>query len=124
MTKLKRTLGVIALAGASVLAWEGGSTLVDNVRFARAEQQVESTHEQLQKVEELSTVFRNVGKVVEPSVVQIEVHKTIKGARRRFAPDDDFLRRFFQDHGGLGGPDDQAQPNNPNDNGGGGGNND
>src|SRR3954470_11424995 len=112
MTKFKRTLGVIALAGASALAWEGGSALVDNVRFARAEQQVESTREQLQKVEELSTVFRNVGKVIEPSVVQIEVHKTIKGARRRFMPDEDLLRRFFRDHGAPGG-EDQAQPNTP-----------
>jgi len=121
MTKLRRTLGVIALAGASALAWEGGNALVDNVRFARAEQRVESTHEQLQSVQELSTVFRNVGKVIEPSVVQIEVHKTIKGARRQFMPDDDFLRRFFRDHGVPGGGDDQVQPNDPN---GGGGNND
>ena len=105
MTKFKRTLGVFALAGASALAWEGGTALVENVRFAKAEQAVETTREQLQNVQDLSTVFRNVGKVIEPSVVQIEVHKTIKGARRRFVPDEDFLRRFFRDHGAPGGED-------------------
>ncbi len=115
MKKWKKTLAVLALAGASVAGWEGATALVENVQFARAEQKVESSREQLQNVEDLSTVFRNVGKVIEPSVVQIEVHKTIKGARRRFAPDDDFLRRFFRDHGG----DQQspAQPNDPGDNG-------
>src|SRR5947208_5776134 len=110
MTKFKRTLGVFALAGASALAWEGGTALVENVRFAKAEQAVETTREQLQKVEDLSTVFRNVGKVIEPSVVQIEVHKTLKGARRRFMPDEDFLRKFFRDHGMN---ENQAQPGDP-----------
>jgi serine protease Do len=119
MTKFKRTIAVLTLAGASVLAWEGGTALIENVQFARAEQQVETSREQLQKAGDLSTVFRNVGKVVEPSVVQIEVHKVIKGANRRFfTPDDDFLRRFFRDHGM---PDD-AVPQQPNGGGGGGGN--
>jgi serine protease Do len=109
MTKFKKSLAVFALAGASIAAWEGGSTLVEDVQFARAEQQVQNTREQLQSVQDLSTVFRNIGKATEPSVVEIEVHKTIKGARRRMLPNDDFLRRFFEQHG-MG---DQMQPLQP-----------
>jgi serine protease Do len=99
MTKFKKSFAVFALAGASLAAWEGGSALIANVQFARAEDKVENSREQLQKVEDLSTVFRNIGKTIEPSVVEIEVHKTIHGARRGNLPDDDFLRKFFKDHG-------------------------
>ena len=35
MTKFKRTVAVLTLAGASVLAWEGGTALIENVQFAR-----------------------------------------------------------------------------------------
>ena len=58
-----------------------------------------STREQLSTVEDLSTVFRHVGKVVEPSVVNIQVHKTVKESRSRMMPDSDQLRRFFREHG-------------------------
>ena len=115
MKKLNRTLAVFALVGASVAVWEGGTALLENVQFARAEQKVETSREQLQNVEDLSTVFRNVAKVIDPCVVQLQIHKTIKGARR--GPDD-FLRRFFQQHdmpGGPGGPGGQMNPNGPND---------
>lgn len=113
MTKFKKTLAVLALAGASIAAWEGGTTLVENVQFARAEQQVQATRQQLQSVQDLSTVFRDIGKAVEPSVVEIVVHKTIKGAPRQMLPNDDFLRRFFERHG-MG---DQMLPQSPNDQG-------
>jgi serine protease Do len=117
MKKLNRTLAVFALVGASVAAWEGGAMLIENVQFARAEQKVESSREQLQNVEDLSTVFRNVAKVIGPSVVQIQVHKTVKGGRRTpFGSGDDFLRHFFEQHGGQMNPNDQ-QDNNGNNNG-------
>ena len=94
LSKWKRGAAVVAVAAASVAAWEGGSSLVANVQFARAEAQVQTSREQLQGVEDLSTVFRNVGRAVEPSVVQIEVTKTIKNPHRMM-PDDDFFKRFF-----------------------------
>jgi S1-C subfamily serine protease len=116
MKKLNRALAVFAIAGATVAAWEGGSALVENVQFARAEQKVDSTREQLQNVEDLSTVFRNVAKVIDPSVVQIQVRKTVKGARQMpGGPGDDFLRRFFQQHEGQGGPGGQMNPDDQND---------
>ena len=54
-------------------------------------------------VEDLSRAFRSVGKEIEPSVVNIKVHKTIEPVRRN-SPDapmnDPFFRHFF----GPGGP--------------------
>ena len=124
MKKMKKMIAVTAVAGASVLAWEGGSALIQNVQFAKAEQNVASSREQLEKVQDLSTVFRNVGEVMNPSVVEIDVTKTVKGAGQQyFGPgdgngnDNDFLRRFFRDHGMNDAPGDQG------DNGGGGGGN-
>ena len=122
MVKFKKTAAAIALAAAAGLAFEGGSALVKDVRFARAEQQVQSTRQELQNVQDLSTVFRNVGQAVEPSVVQILVSKTVhtRGVNGG-KPDDQFLRKFFRDHGmdvpdnggngngGSGGGDDDGQ---------------
>jgi serine protease Do len=51
----------------------------------------------------MSTVFRQVGKVVEPSVVNINVTKKIKGMH--FGGADDMLRRMFPDRNGDGEPD-------------------
>jgi len=49
-------------------------------------------------------VFREVGRVLEPSVVNISVTKTVNGTSR--APlDEDMLRRFFPDRDGDGEPD-------------------
>ncbi len=95
----KKALMVLAIGGGSIAAWEGGSAIVADVQFARAEQQVASSNEQLQKVQDLSDVFRNVGRVIEPSVVQIEVKTEIRGGRSRFFGPNDDLRKFFQDHG-------------------------
>ncbi len=102
MTKFKKTSGLIAVALAAGLAFEGASALVKDVAFAKAEQQASSTRQELQSVQDLSTVFRNVGKVVEPSVVQIEVRKTVRtaglggGGGGQLDPQ---LRKFFHDRG-------------------------
>src|SRR5438046_2292251 len=105
MNRLKKSLASLVLIGAGVGAWFGGSALVQNVQFARAEQKVEATREQLSKVEDLATVFREVGKAVSPSVVNIQVRKAVKGAAHSHSPfDDDMLRRFFPDRNGDGEP--------------------
>lgn len=94
MTRFRKSLSALAISAASVTAgWFGYQGLL-NVQFAHAEQQVQASREQLQSATDLSTVFRTVGKAVEPSVVQIEVHKTVHGARR-LPIDPDMLRRFF-----------------------------
>jgi serine protease Do len=120
MKKIHKMVAVVAMAGTSILAWEGGSALIQNVQFAKAEQNVASSREQLEKVEDLSTVFRNVGEVMNPSVVEIDVTKMVKGVRQQFGPGDgnDPLRRFFRDHGmNNGAPDDQGDNGNSNGNG-------
>lgn len=83
---------VLALAG----GFFGGSSLFQKLEYARAAQDVESNRADLQQAEDLSSVFRHVGKVVGPSVVSIDVHKTIKDV----APPDD-LRKFFRGIPGM-----------------------
>jgi serine protease Do len=98
--KLMRSGFGVAMLSLSALAagYYGGRPLLEHVEFARAEADVDSTRQQLSTVEDLSTVFRHVGKVVEPSVVNIRVHKTVKENRSRLPEEQ--LRRFFQQHGG------------------------
>jgi serine protease Do len=110
MTRFRRALVVLALSTASVTAgWLGYEGFL-NAQFAHAKEQVEATREQLNKAEDLATVFRSVGKVVEPSVVNINVHKTIKGVSKI---DPDLLKRFFprDENGQPLSPDDQLDDN-------------
>jgi serine protease Do len=121
MTKIKKTSAVLALTAASTLAILGGKTLLDDVQFARAEAKVQATSAELQSVRDLSTVFRDVGRVVEPSVVQIVVHKTIKTGGPGLQPlPNDQLKKFFKDHGMNipDAPDDQGGGNGGNGDGG------
>jgi serine protease Do len=98
MTRLRKNAAMIILAAASAGAWIGGNRLVKDVQFAQAEEKVQSSRQELQSVQDLSAVFRNVGKAVEPSVVQIEIHKTVKAAG--LVPENNqSLRKFFRDHG-------------------------
>ena len=101
MNQLKKTATALALAAAAGLAFEGGKSLVENVQFARAQDVVQTSRADLQNVQDLSTVFRNVGKAVEPSVVQIVVTKTVHvHAPAGFGGGgNDQLRKFFRDHG-------------------------
>ena len=120
MTKIKKASAVLALSAACTLGMFGGKALLDDVQFARAEQKIQATSSELQSVTDLSTVFRDVGRVVEPSVVQIVVHKTIKGGDGNLQPVPDQLKKFFKDHGmnvpDVPAPDGQADPNNGDDN--------
>ena len=104
MNALKKTAAVLAIGGGSVVAWVAGSHLA-NSGFARAKEEVELTRQQLSTMQDLSAVFRNVGKVVEPSVVQIVVHKSAKTGHRALPFNDDMLRKFFPDKDKDGPPD-------------------
>src|SRR5689334_1066678 len=96
MNRKKKSIAALLISGGAIGAWFGGQSLVRDMAFAQQQQQVETTHEQLKTVEDMATAFRNVGKAVEPSVVRIDVRKTIKGVGRGALPDD-MLRRFFRD---------------------------
>lgn len=111
MNRIKRIATVMTLGAVGMTSWFVGDSLVKNVRFARAEKQVELTREQLANVADLSGVYKQVGKAVEPSVVFIEVTKKAKSKadlsemRRQLPFDDETLRRFFPDNDGDGEPD-------------------
>jgi serine protease Do len=89
----------VAIFSSAALAggFFGGAALLDRVEFARAESQVETDRAQLAHVEDLSSVFREVNKVIEPSVVKIEVVKEIHVPHPNM--DEDLLRKFFRDNG-------------------------
>ncbi len=117
MNRMRKSMSVAVLAAVGAAGVMFGNGLLRDVQFARAEGQVQTSREELSKAEDLSTVFRNVGKVVEPSVVNIEVHKTVKNTMHHSLPfNDDQLRQFFKDHG----QDLPDMPNNDNGNGNGG----
>src|SRR5580765_941294 len=71
-----------------------GYNYTQNRSFAQAEEKREEVRAGLSHAEDLATAFRNVGHVVEPSVVNIQVRK--KGPDIRSLPiDPDDLRKFF-----------------------------
>ncbi len=106
MKLFKNPIGTTLLAGALVAGgFFGGNYLLESAQFAHAQQQVEATREQLAQIEDLATVFRHVGKTIEPSVVNIVVEKEVPGMRRALPFDEDTLRRFFPDRDGDGEPD-------------------
>jgi serine protease Do len=108
MTKsIKKSATVLVIGGLSIAGWAVGSSFVDNVRFARAQEVVQQNRQDLATSESLSTVFRKVGKAVEPAVVNIMVHKkpSAAGGNRALPFDEDMLKRFFPDRDGDGHPD-------------------
>ncbi len=127
MNQFRKTAAALALAATAGLAFEGGKSLLENAQFARAQEAVQTTRQELQNVQDLSTVFRNVGKAVEPSVVKIVVSKTVHAhgmsGGGNGGPSDQYLRKFFHDHG-MDVPNGDAAPNGGGDNGGGGGGDD
>ncbi|MGA2584482.1 MAG: trypsin-like peptidase domain-containing protein [Tepidisphaeraceae bacterium] len=100
MKSFRSGLGVSMLSIAAIAAgYFGGRPLLDHMEFARAENTVEANRQELSTVQDLSTVFRRIDKVVEPSVVKIVVTRTTQGSGNNQA--EDMMRRFFRDHGGV-----------------------
>jgi serine protease Do len=107
---MRSTLAALAVAGTAIGTGFFGFNFVQNSQFARAEEQVQTSREALKKADDLSSVFRFVGKAVEPSVVNINVTKKSNNAQqgnrfRNLPFDRDQLRRFFPDRDGDGQPD-------------------
>lgn len=100
-----RVGGTALLTGALIVGgFLGGTWLLQTVQFAHAQQQVETTREQLAQVEDLASVFRQVNQSIEASVVNIRVEKQVPGPQM-MPFDDDMMRRFFPDEDGDGKPD-------------------
>jgi serine protease Do len=113
MKNTKRMLQMAAVGAIGAIAATVGSSLVKDVQFARAEQQVEMAREQLQTLDDLSSAFKKVNRALENSVVHIRVEKRSRAAAERMPGfDDDAMRRFF-DRDGDGEPDVDVPEFNP-----------
>jgi len=94
----KRALvAILAWAMICVAGYFGYQYLL-NQQFARAEEQRTQAQAGLASIQDLSTAFRQVGKIVEPTVVNIQVTRKAPIARRQMDPD--LLRRFFRENEG------------------------
>jgi serine protease Do len=101
MRAWKRSLAVMTISAGSVLVFVVGGSMLRTTQYARAAEDVEVARQQLATVQDLANVFKTVGRVVEPSVVKIDVHRTVRTA----VADEDMLRQFFPDRDGDGEPD-------------------
>ncbi len=97
-------LAAMIVCAAAFLAGYYGFSFAQDRSFADSEKQRAEIKKGLATVEDLSTAFRHVGRVVEPSVVLINVRKKAP-VMQQMPFDDDFLRRFFPDRDGDGRPD-------------------
>ncbi len=104
MSPIKRVLSMAVIGAAGAMTFTVGSSLVKDVGFARAEQQVELAKEQLKTLDDLSSAFKKVNKAMEQSVVHLRVEKKSRASARIPELDDEMLRRFF-DRDGDGQPD-------------------
>ena len=93
----KRLLSVLVLSGASVAAGVMGWNLFENVQFAHAEQVVATARTRLDALPDLSSAFREVATVVDPSVVNIRATSTVKMTANQQPFDDQMFRKFFGD---------------------------
>ena len=95
MNRIRKAAAIVALGATGTAAVYVGNGLVQDVKFAHAEEQVHASRQELQKAEDLASVYKAVGKAVDPSVVKIVVSKTVRGVAAR-RPDEDFFKHFFQ----------------------------
>ncbi len=105
MKAWRKSVAGMFVFGAGALASVWGLDLVRDAQFARAQEQVETSREQLQQVEDLANVFRQVSKAVEPSVVKIKIIKSSRTAFSGMPFGEEQLREFFPDQDGDGEPD-------------------
>jgi serine protease Do len=104
--QLRKFRLVTFVSGVTVAAAVAGGVWLWNAPYARAWEMKETATEaraQLEKAPDLSSAFREVARAVEPSVVSISVHKTVKMTPSEFPFDNPLLRRFFggQENGGA-----------------------
>lgn len=104
MKPVKRVLSMAVVGIAGALAFTAGSSLVSDVKFAHAQEQVEMAKDQLATLQDLSSAFKKVNKALEQSVVHVRVEKRAQPGRGMPDMDDEMLRRFF-DRDGDGEPD-------------------
>jgi serine protease Do len=107
MKRMSKRIAAVVLSAAVGAC--GGAAILNG-----ASQASKVNSEQIAAANDLSTVFRDVGKTVEPSVVNISVHKTLKGAASAAPLPNDMLRKFFREFPGM----EHGMPNLPDNQGG------
>ncbi|CAA9414014.1 MAG: HtrA protease/chaperone protein [uncultured Phycisphaerae bacterium] len=107
MSRFKKPAAYLGIAAVSAAGALMGNGLLKDAQLARARDAVEAARSQLASADagEMSAVFRNVGRVMGPSVVNISVKKGAKTGRRALPFDDETFRKFFPDRDGDGEPD-------------------
>jgi serine protease Do len=110
MKTVKKMLALATIGVSAALTYTIGSSLISDVKFARAEEQVNLARGELKTLTDLSSAFKQVNHVMEQSVVHIRVEKKVSargrmGQRGAVPPqfEEDFRRFFDQD--GDGQPD-------------------
>ena len=90
MNAIRKSLAAAALSGAVLAGAFGGSYLTRGGNLANAQeapaqgnvqQPVNVSPEEMHHLEGLASIFRKVGKSVEPAVVNINVRKSAKASR-------------------------------------------
>jgi len=103
MTSWRKSLQVFTLAAISAAGGVLGFNALQSPSTAHAadqQQQVQTTPQQLATIQDLSSVFKQVGKVMDPSVVNIRATKTISNASMQQMPfDNPDIQRFFRGFG-------------------------
>jgi len=99
MSPVRKSWRAAVLSAAVLGAAVFGVRVFQDAQFAYAEQSVNATRQELATVEDSSAVYRDIHKVVEPSVVEIQVTKTVQNAPTPIPP---MLQRFFHEFGGEG----------------------
>jgi serine protease Do len=102
--KWRKTAVGMAVWGSAFAAGYLGYSFSQDQRFAWAEEQRQEVRAGLAHAEDLAAAFRNVGRVMEPSVVKIDVVKKTLTAKNQPRIEEE-LRRFFPDLDGDGEPD-------------------
>jgi len=105
MTSWRKSLQVFTLAAFSAAGGVIGFNAIQSPSTARAadqpqQQQLQTTPQQLATVQDLSSVFKQVGKVMDPSVVNIRATKTVSNASMQSPLNDPDIQRFFRGFGG------------------------
>jgi len=103
MNSWRKSLQVFTLAAISAAGGVVGFNALQSPSTAHAadqQQQVQTTPQQLATIQDLSSVFKQVGKVMDPSVVNIRATKTVSNASMQGLPfDNPDIQRFFRGFG-------------------------
>jgi serine protease Do len=94
MNRARKSIAAVVISGAVGACFGGSALLLGAAEHPKASPQ------QIATANDMSSAFRDVGKAVEPSVVNIRVHKLTKGAAES-PMDNDQLRRFFKENPGF-----------------------